>query len=184
MKTANNQPTVKYGQELIESLMRKREVIEARIANRRDRIDTWQTDEEDCFISMKVDADALSQIDMKLYLLRNGGTSKFREYATLDGKIVNARWCNTKYGWKLRVVMPNGEVIWTSSDTKNGLAKRGLKQVICTRPAWIRFTTNDTGLNGVMSGYYTEFPSRFNYATGDVASDDPIEMVDYDYAEQ
>ena len=169
-----------YGQALIERLEAQRKTIEAQIENRRERIDRCQTDEDDCFISMKVDSDSLSQIGMKLHILRNGGTSWFVEYATLDDTIIEARWCNTKYGTKLRAVMPNGEIIWTSSDTAKGLAKRGLKRVLCKRPAWVRFYASASGMMGVMTGSYGEFPSDVNYATGEPASTDPIEMRDYE----
>lgn len=169
-----------YGQALIERLEAQRETVKKQIANRQERIDNWETDIDDCFISIKVDSDSLSQIDMKLHLLRNGGTSWFLEYATLDGTIIKARWCNTKYGTKLRAVMPNGEVVWTSSDTSKGLAKRGIKKVLCKRPAWIRFYSGDSGLMGVMTGSYGEFPSDVNYATGEAASAEPIEIKDYE----
>lgn len=157
-----------YGQDLIERLEAQRETIKKQIANREERIANWETDIDDCFISMK------------LHLLRNGGTSWFLEYATLDGTIIQARWCNTKYGTKLRAVMPNGEVIWTSSDTARGLAKRGIKKVLCKRPAWIRFYSGDSGMMGVMTGSYGEFPSNVNYATGEAAPADPIEIKDYE----
>lgn len=169
-----------YGQALIERLEAQRETIKKQIADREGRIARWETDEDDCFISMKVDSDSLSQIDMKLHLLRNGGTSWFCEYATLDGTLINARWCSTKYGTRLRAVMPNGEVVWTSSATAKGLAKKGIKRVLCKRPAWVRFYSGDSGMMGVMTGSYGEFKSDVNYATGETASAEPIEIKDYE----
>lgn len=169
---------MKYGQELIKALEQSMENTQRCMDDRNRRIANWQTDEEDCFISIRCDEREMRLCRDKIALIKDGGTAWFTEYATLDGQLVNARWCNTKYGFRLRVEMPDGEVIWTGSGTKQGLAKRGLKMVECKRPAWYAFKSPFKGMYGVYCGSYELFPSDVNYATGEVAASDPIEVRD------
>lgn len=169
---------MKYGQELIKELEKDIERTQEVMRNRQERIDNWQTDEDDCFISMRVDSRGLQLAKDKIALIKDGGTAWFREYATLDGQLVDAHWCNTRYGTSLRVVMPDGSVIWTTSCTKKGLAKRGLKLVECKRAAWFAFHSSNRGMLGVYTGSYVLFPSDVNYATGEPAESDPLEIRD------
>lgn len=170
--------TMKYGAELIATLEREIEAIKEQIRNRNERIANWQTDEDDCFISQRVDERGIRLAQNKIALLKDGGCAWFEEYATLDGTLVDARWCETRYGLKLRVEMPDGSVVWTTAGTAKGLAKKGLKRVECKRPAWFAFSSPYTGMMGVYAGDYCTFPSRTNYATGEPASDEPIEIRD------
>lgn len=167
-----------YGQELIEKLQKDIELTQGVIDRRWERINNWETDEDDCFISMRVDDRALQLYKDKIQLIKDGGTAWFTEYATLDGQIVDAHWCNTKFGYSLRVEMPDGKVVWTTSSTKKGLAKRGLKLVECRRPAWYCFKSPYKGMLGVYSGSYELFPSSVNYATGEDAGSAPLEIRD------
>lgn len=169
---------MRFGEELIKELEKDIETTKKAMAERQERINNWQTDEDDCFMSIRMDTRGLGLCRDKIDLIRSGGTAWFTEYATLDGKLVDAHWCNTRYGTKLRAVMPDGEVVWTSSYTKKGLAKRGLKAVQCKRPAWYKFHSSHSGMLGAYTGEYILFPSDFNYATGEEASSDPIEIRD------
>lgn len=169
---------MRYGQGLIEALEQDMANTQRCIDNRIERINNWQTDEDDCFISIKVDDRFMRLCRDKIDLIKDGGTAWFREYATLDGQLVNARWCNTRYGTSLRVEMPDGKVVWTTSCTKKGLAKRGLKLVECRRPAWFAFRSPYSGMLGVYSGSYELFPSDVNYATGEAAPVEPLEVRD------
>ena len=103
----------------------------------------------------------------KINLILNGGCEWFPGYATLDGKWVDARWCNTKFGRSLRAEMPDGSVVWTTSTTDKGLAKKGLKRVECYRPAWFTTKYDDRG---------ELFPSNTNYATGEDAPKEPLDI--------
>ena len=167
---------MKYGKELIESLEREIAVSRAAIADRSRRIADGWTDMDDCFLSQRCDERSISLAQEKIDLIKNGGCSWFTEYATLDGTLVNAHWCHTKYGYSLRAVMPDGSVVWTTASTVAGLSKKGLKRVQCLRPAWFVFRSPVGGMAGVYSGSYELFPSDTNYATGEPASDEPIEI--------
>lgn len=169
---------MKYGQELIKELENDIELTQKCMRERQDRIDNMQTDEDDCFISIRCDQRELQLCKDKIALIKDGGTAWFTEYATLDGQLVDAHWCNTRYGLSLRAVMPDGQVIWTTALTKKGLAKKGLKMVECRRSAWYRFHSSGKGMYGVYTGSYILFPSDVNYATGEPAESDPLEIRD------
>lgn len=169
---------MKYGVELIKELEVEIEADKKAINNRIERINNGETDWDDCFISQRCEERGINVNKDKIALIRDGGCAWFCEYATLDGELVKARWCNTKYGTSLRAEMPDGSVVWTSATTAKGLAKKGLKMVECLRPAWFAFKSSNSGMLGVYTGSYVLFPSDVNYATGEVASDDPIEIRD------
>lgn len=169
---------MQYGQELIERLEGEIELMQNSISNRIDRINDGMTDWDDCFISQRCEERGISNNREKIELIKNGGCAWFMEYATLDGKLVDARWFKTKYGYSLRAKMPNGSVVWTTASTAKGLAKKGLKKVECKRPAWFKFSSGNSGMLGVYTGSYVLFPSSVNYATGEDASSEPIEIRD------
>lgn len=169
---------MKYGIELIKELEQQNELMRAAIADRYERIDAGMTDIDDCFISQRCEERGINVNEDKIALIKEGGCAWFTEYATLDGTLVNARWCNTRFGSSLRVVMPDGAVVWTTATTAKGLAKKGLKMVRCKRPAWYAFRSSARGMLGVYSGSYVLFPSDVNYATGEAAADDPLEICE------
>lgn len=165
-----------YGEELIAKLEREIQLMKDAMRNRIERINNCETDWDDCFISQRCEERGISNNEAKIALIRRGGCEWFQEYATLDGQLVNAKWCNTTYGYRLRVRMPDGSIVWTSATTDKGLAKKGLKKVECLRPAWFKFSSSGSGMFGVYTGSYVLFPSDVNYATGEDASADPIEV--------
>lgn len=171
---------MKYGQELIEMLEAEITSYENAMADRSRRIADWQTDEDDCFISQRCNERGLALAKDKIRLIKDGGCMWFPEYATLDGTLIKANWCHTKFGHSLRAEMPDGSVVWTTADTPKGLAKKGIKKVLCKRPAWFAFHSSASGMLGVYSGSYVPFPSDFNYATGEYASAEPVEIAPYE----
>lgn len=168
---------MKHGQELINELREEiRRLTEAQ-ARRRERIDRWETDEDDCFLSDRVEERGIRLAKQKIQLIEKGGCEWFPEYATTDGKLVNAKWCNTRYGSSLRVEMPDGSVVWCSGGERS-MKNKGIKRVFCLRPAWFAFRSPYSGMMGVYCGDYELFPSNWNYATGEEASTEPIEIKD------
>ena len=173
---------MRYGAELVKELKGEIEILRESINNRYERIEKGWTDMDDCFVSQKFEVRGIDLAKQKIALIEEGGCNWFTEYATLDNKLVETRWCNTKYGTTLRVEMPDGKVIWTSALTEKGLAKKGIKRVQCLRPAWFCFKSAGKGLFGAYAGDYVLFPSDINYATGEKASEDPLEIKPYEYA--
>lgn len=167
---------MKYGAELIQSLKEDIRLMRAAIDNRWERINNGQTDIDDCFVSQRCEERGIAVAEDKIRLIEDGGCAWFAEYATLDGRLVDARWCNTKYGTSLRVQMPDGSVVWTTATTQKGLAKRGIQRVECLRPAWYTFHSSQSGMLGVYTGGYVLFPSDINYATGEEAGIAPLEI--------
>ena len=168
----------KYGKELVEQLKKEIARLEESISNRWDRINEGMTDMDDCFMSERCEERGIQNNKDKIALINKGGCEWFLEYATLDGKLVDAHWCNTKFGSSLRVKMPDGSVVWTTACTAKGLAKKGLKKVECLRPAWFKFSCSQGGMLGVYTGQYVYFPSDVNYATGEPAGSEPLEIRD------
>ena len=169
---------MKYGMELIEELNREIERTRKTMQDRWERINDGRTDIDDCFMSMRCEERGIRLCEEKIDLIQKGGTAWFKEYATLDGHVVNSRWCETRFGLSLRAEMPDGKVVWTTAVTKKGLAKKGLKMVECRRPAWFTFKSSNKGMLGVYTGSYVIFPSTVNYATGKQADNNPIEVRD------
>ena len=168
---------MKYGQELINELRKEIETLSGAMQRRQDRINRWETDEDDCFMSQRVEERGVRLAERKIDLIERGGCEWFSEYATMDGKLVSAKWCNTRFGSSLRVEMPDGSVVWCSGGDRS-LKNKGIKRVLCLRPAWFTFRSPYKGLLGVYSGDYELFPSDWNYATGEQASVEPIEIKD------
>lgn len=175
---------MKYGAELIAQLEAENVRLQAAREDRAQRVAAWQTDEDDCFLSERVEARTISTNRAKIDLLRRGGLAWFQEYVTTDGEPVEARWCDTRYGCRLRVVFPGGRVVWTSAETPRGLARLGLRKVWAQRPAWFAFRSSASGLMGVYSGAYVLFPSDTNYATGEPAPAAPVRIVEGEEAPQ
>lgn len=169
---------MKYGMELVEQLEREIARNQKAISDRIDRIMDGSTDWDDCFISQRCEERGIDNNREKIQLIKDGGCAWFEEYATLDGVLVNARWCNTKFGSSLRAEMPDGSIVWTTAGTAKGLAKKGLKKVRCLRPAWYAFGSSNSGMLGVYTGSYRLFPSDVNYATGEPAAVEPIAIED------
>lgn len=169
---------MRYGQELIEALNAEIKILQAAIDRRAERIKNWETDEDDCFISQRVEERGIALAKSKIALIEAGGLSWFEEYVTTDGRPVNAKWCNTRYGEKLRVEMPDGKVVWTAATTDKGLAKVGIRKVSALRPAWFAYSSPYAGMMGAYCGDYVLFPSAYNYATGQPADILPVAYAD------
>lgn len=170
---------MRYGAELVKDLNNEIQAMRKSIEERYNRIDAGFTDMDDCFVSQRVEERSIRVAQDKIALIEAGGCSWFTEYATLDGQLVKAHWCNTKFGSSLRAEMPDGSVVWTTAMTQKGLAKKGLKMVKCLRPAWYAFHSSQSGMMGVYSGDYVLFPSDVNYATGEPANG-PLEICEWE----
>lgn len=134
-----------FGKELVEKL-------ESEIAT----LKCENTDAADYHIAVQI-----AVAEARINLLKKGCVAWFTELMTLEGDLCQSRWCDTRFGTRLEVKKPDGQVIWTIAETKRGLEKRGLKSVQVKRVAWI----SDTG---------HEVPCDFNYWTGEEVKGDNI----------
>ncbi len=165
-----------YGKDLEMELMEDLKRFKTIALDREKRIDDGMTDYDDCFVSIQSESIGKQKTEMKLNILQNDGFSWFEEFATLDGALCKSALCETRYGFRWRIETPDGQVIWTSAETKKGLARIGLKKMLCKRPAWVKYEGFGTGLAGALNGTCVVFPSNTNFATGLPADREPIEI--------
>ena len=136
--------------------------------NRNERIARGETDEDDCFISIKVETDGIRAAEMKIKIIEAGGTDWFDWYTDLDGVVCSdAHWVNTKYGYSLVVNFADGRTIWTSATTEKGLARRGLKKISARFPVWVKSFCNGSGMLGVFNSSVGKYRAELNRATGE-----------------
>ena len=150
-----------YGEALKQSIIEARERTLRSQQERWDRIDKGWTDEDDCFMSMKGDQQALSNYEQQLEILEGDGMMDFEAVMDEQGNEVGIRWVNTKYG--VKVV---GRGIFASS-LKALLKKTGWHTEMIRVPCWTKFCTSASGLLGVYSGWYSTVRWHTNMVTGE-----------------
>ena len=150
--------------------------------DRAERIANCEVESTDCALSIMADREQADLINAQIEIIENGGTSWFQEYATLDGVLVDGRWVDTRYGYKLVCDMPDGETVWTTANTEKGLARRGLKKVMVRRTAWAKLASNGSS---IASGCYVKrYPALLNRATGEYSETfEAIEVKEYDWTD-
>ena len=87
-----------YGEELRQQIIRERDMLIENMKERDERIASGQTDWEDCFMSIQIERKAIAECEHKLHILDGDGLGTFEAIFDQDGKEVNVRWVNTKYG--------------------------------------------------------------------------------------
>ena len=75
---------MKYGQELIEMLEKEIANYEQVMTDRQRRIDAWQTDKDDCFISQRCDERGVQLAKEKIALIKDGGCMWFPSMENLS----------------------------------------------------------------------------------------------------
>jgi hypothetical protein len=152
----------------IESLKADIARYQKSLDERNERINRWETDEDDCFISIKVETDGIKAAEMKIKIIENGGTQWFDWYTDLNGVVCeDARWVQTKYGYSLVVNFADGRTIWTTATTEKGLARKGLKKISARFPVWVKSFCNGSGLCGVYCSTVGTYRAELNRATGE-----------------
>lgn len=151
----------KYGEELRKSILATKEHLLESIKERNERIANWQTDEDDCFLSQRVEERAISECNMQLTILDGDGTMTIDAVIDQDGNEVNTRWVDTRYGLKIvgRGVFANSE--------KALLKKTGWTTKEIKVPCWTKFCSSGSGLLGVYSGSYQVVRWHTNMVTGE-----------------
>ena len=150
-----------YGQELKESILRAKENLMENIRMREERIANWQTDEDDCFLSIRVDQNALGEYNMQLKILEGDGLMDFEAVIDQEGKEVWVKWVNTRFGGAYV-----GRGIFASS-IKALCKKTGWHTETIRVPVWTKFCSSGSGLMGVYSGSYQMVRWHTNMVTGE-----------------
>ena len=95
-----------FGEELRKSIEAERQQILQNIEDRNRRIEAGETDYDDCFISMRVSANALDACDKKLKILQGDGCMAFDAIFDENGDEVPIHYFENK--WRKTTVVGRG----------------------------------------------------------------------------
>ena len=150
-----------FGEELRKSILETKQRMIDAIENRAERIRNWETDEDDCFMSQRVEENAIRECDLQLEILKGDGCMDFEGWFDPDGNEVYVRWVNTRYG---------GAYVWNGifASSEKALAKKtGLTRKTIRVPVWTKFSTPYSGMMGVYCGSYEITRWHTNMVTGE-----------------
>lgn len=152
-----------YGAELAESIkesIRHTEEIQKR---RDERIANWETDEDDCFMSIRVEDQALANYRTQLEILATDGLMDYTAVVDENGKEVSVHCFRNKWGGWSYV----GNGIFAS--TKQALLKKtGWTEKTIRVPVWTKFVGGcGGGLCSVYTGRYEKVRWHTNMVTGE-----------------
>ena len=151
-----------FGFELAEQIRKSIENRKQIIADRNRRISNWETDEDDCFMSIKLDDEFLCEAEKQLKILATDGTQPFSVIVDNEGNVVRTHWFTNKWGGN--TIVGNGVF---ASSVKALLKKTGWHEETRNYPVWTKFVPNGTGLCGVYGGSYQTVRWHTNMVTGE-----------------
>lgn len=150
-----------FGEELRKSILAQKENLQRALDDRARRIANWETDEEDCFLSERVESRGITELNMQLDILNGDGCMDFEGWFDKDGNEVRVRWVNTRYG---------GAFVWNgifASSEKALEKKTGLTRKMIRVPCWTKYSTPYSGLMGAYCGSYNVVRWHTNMVTGE-----------------
>lgn len=153
-----------FGEELRKSIEAERQQILQNIEDRNRRIETGETDYDDCFISMRVSANALDACDKKLKILQGDGCMAFDAIFDENGDEVPIHYFENK--WRKTTVVGRGVF---ASSVNALLKKTGWTRGEVRAPVWVKFQSEGCGrgMCGVYSGSYQYVRWHTNMVTGE-----------------
>lgn len=162
MAEGDKEMTQLYGNALREQIIANQKRTLASINERHERIFNGDTDFDDCFISVRSDAEAMDNYKMQIAILDSDGLMDYDAIIDEEGKEVNARWVSTKYGIKIV-----GRGVWANS--KKALCKKtGWHEETIKVPAWTKFVSGSgRGMCAVYTGSYQMVRWHTNMVTGE-----------------
>lgn len=89
---------MKYGKELAERIKKEIKNIEEIQKDRNERISSFKTDEEDCFLSTRIDEQELAKLKKQLAILNTDGCMDWEAIVDENGNEVNVHWFKNKWG--------------------------------------------------------------------------------------
>lgn len=150
-----------YGEELKQAILKQREILLAALDRRSERIRNWETDEDDCFMSERVEQNGIRECDLQLDILNGDGCMDLDAWFDADGNEVCVRYVNTRYG---------GAYVWNGifAKSEKALAKKaGLTRKTIRVPVWTKFSAPYRGMMGVYCGSYEVVRWHTNMVTGE-----------------
>lgn len=151
-----------YGEALRASIIEHKQRMLDALARREERIANFETDYDDCFISIHVEQDAVRACEMQLKILDGDGLMDYQAIIDENGNEVRIHFFTNKWGGDS--VVGNGVF---ASSIKALLKKTGWKEQTIRVPAWTKFCTSGTGMCGVMSGSTEIVRWHTNMVTGE-----------------
>ena len=153
---------MKYGEELRKEIEADIEYTREIQRRRDERIANWETDEDDCFVSIRVEEQSIANGKLQLEILATDGLMDFNAVIDENGKEVRIHEFRNKWGgWS---VVGNG--IFASSK-KALLKKTGWQEKVIRVPVWTKFVTHGSGLYGAYTGSYEKVRWHTNMVTGE-----------------
>ena len=153
------------GPELLDKLLWQLDRLRGEKAQRDSNLADQEYDLDDCFVSARANALAITEAETKIFILGNEGLADFPALFTLDGEFITSDLVKTKYGNKF--VTPDGHWVEPYPKRQATLAKKGFKVERILLPAWAALKSYGHGLAGLAGTYVKVFPSSCNYWTGE-----------------
>lgn len=152
-----------YGEALRESIEREIEHIHEIQIEREKRIADGWTDYDDCFMSIRTDAQAIDKCRKQLEILKGDGCMDYEAIFDENGKEVRTHWFRNKWGGD--TIVGNG--VFASSE-KALLKKTGWTKKTIRVPVWVKFHGGcGGGMLGVYTGSYEYVRWHTNMVTGE-----------------
>lgn len=150
-----------YGEELRQSILATRKTLQEAIKRRAERISRWETDEDDCFISQRIEEAGINECNLQLAILEGDGCMDYEAIFDQDGNEVYCKWVNTRYGYK---IVGNG--VFANSE-KALLKKTGWSKKMIKVPVWTKYRAGGSGLLGAYTGSCELVRWHTNMKTGE-----------------
>lgn len=155
-----------YGEELRKSILATKQQMLDAIESRDERIKNWETDEDDCFISQRVEENAIRECNLQLEILSGDGMMDYDAVIDQEGNERRVRQVHTKYGWAYASDISSDKTVFASS-IKALCKKTGWHQETIRVPCWTKFSTPYGGMMGVYCGSYEVVRWHTNMVTGE-----------------
>ena len=129
-------------------------------------------DLDDCFVSYALQNTHKSVCNLQLEILRNGGVWTFTGYQDVQGNWLRPITFKNKFGSYTTCYKneAKGITIYSSANTVKGLARKGIKKVRYTAPAWAKLR----GGNVLGQAYAHVYEAEYNRCTG---KEEPIKVL-------
>lgn len=154
---------MKYGKELAERIEQEIKDVENLQKDRNGRISSFKTDEEDCFLSARIDEQELAKLKKQLAILNTDGCMDWEAIVDENGNEINVHWFKNKWG-SYSIV---GRGVFASSEQAL-LKKTGWTKKIIRVPVWVDFVCgNGDGICSAYTGSYKYVRWHTNMVTGE-----------------
>ena len=114
---------MKYGKELAEIIKAEIKATEEVQKRRNERIANWETDEDDCFLSIRVEEQSLAKCRMQLAILETDGCMDYEAIFDENDKEVYVHGFKNKWGgWSVvgNGIFGNGNPLGFQSSLNGG----------------------------------------------------------------